>query len=461
VRAEDAPADAPVFDRTSADATAAAPGAGRGAPATRPDLQPGAHAGPPPEARADLPAQARSDAPSAGPADPAAKLPAGLPGTAGWGRRDRDPGRFQFATLVVPLLLFVATRVVQLLLMTWMDGPDDTVRGKLLAWDAGFFVRMIRGGYPSGFSYDTNGTMIGNELAFFPGYPMVARLVHLAGVEATTAALIVGWITGALAAMAVYALGAELYDRRVGLMLSLLFCTQPMSVVLSMAYSEALFVSLTAAALVAAHRRAWIYAGLFAMAAGLTRPTGAAIAVAILFAAVVYLADGGERRWRALAGACLALSGVPAYLLWVGQRVGAWDAWFQIQTAGWNTTFDFGISTFKFVRDALRAGDAWVELSVAWLLLAALVAAGVAVARKVWPPLIIYGVIVLVLVLGQSGFYHSKPRLLVPALLILVPAAVALARTRRTSTAVLALVGFAGFGLWYGSYLLTVWPYAI
>jgi hypothetical protein len=99
-------------------------------------------------------------------------------------------------------------------------------------------------------------------------------------------------------------------------------------------------------------------------------------------------------------------------------------------------------------------------VSVAWLLVAAVVAAGVAVARRVWPPLVVYGLIALVLVLGQGGYFHSKPRLLVPVLLVLVPAAVALGRAKRR-TAALVLAGYAAFGLWYGAYLLTVWPFAI
>jgi hypothetical protein len=83
-----------------------------------------------------------------------------------------------------------------------------------------------------------------------------------------------------------------------------------------------------------------------------------------------------------------------------------------------------------------------------------------AVTHRVWPPLLVYGLIALVLAVGQSGYYHSKPRLLVPVLVILVPLALALARAR-TRTAALVLAGYALFGLWYGAYLITVWRFAI
>jgi hypothetical protein len=156
----------------------------------------------------------------------------------------------------------------------------------------------------------------------------------------------------------------------------------------------------------------------------------------------------------------VALAGVPAYLFWVGQRVGTWGAWFDIQTAGWGTTFDYGLSSWRFVRDALHGGEGWVHVSIAWMLIVVVIAAVLAIRRRVWLPLIVYGLIALVLVLGQGGYYHSKPRLLVPVLLILVPGAVALGRAR-IGTMALVLSGYAAFGLWYGAYLVTVWHYAI
>ena len=66
----------------------------------------------------------------------------------------------------------------------------------------------------------------------------------------------------------------------------------------------------------------------------------------------------------------------------------------------------------------------------------------------------------MVLVYGQAGFYHSKPRLLVPVLLTLLPAAVAAARAR-PRVAVLSIAAWGAFGLWYGAYLVAVWPYTL
>lgn len=371
-----------------------------------------------------------------------------------------EPRRWHW--LAVPLGIYAATRVVQLALIAWLlpAGTTDTVHSRLLSWDTGWFLEVAREGYPDGYTYNADGALTANGLAFFPGYPALIRLVHeITRMGYENSALAVSWIAGAAAVAGVYALGRRLYDTRVAAALAVLFCAQPMSVVLSMAYSEGLFVALVCAALLAAHRRSWLVAGLFGLAAALTRPTGAALAIALGVAAVLELRRR-DRRWQAVAGAALALVGVPAYLAWVGVRVGDWHAWFDIQTAGWGSTFDFGLGAVEFVLGTLRSAEGWVQVSVALILIAAVAAAVVAVARRVWTPLLVYGLITLALVLGQNGFYHSKPRLLVPCLVILVPAAVAIGRTR-PRTAAWVLGGYALFGMWYGAYLITVWRFAI
>ncbi|GAA1813006.1 hypothetical protein HC028_06410 [Planosporangium flavigriseum] len=363
--------------------------------------------------------------------------------------------------LAIPLGIFAGTRILQLTLVAWMLPPGETgVMRRLLSWDAGWFIRVARDGYPRG-PISTFGDDSAGGLAFFPGYPLLVRGLHaVTPLDFGTAALVVAWIAAAAAAVGLFALARSLYDTRVATVLTLLFFAQPMSVVLSMGYSEGLFVAFVTGALYAAHRRVWLGAGLLGLAAALTRPTGAGLAVALAVAALIAVREKRADRWRAVAAAVPALLGVPAYLWWVGQRAGTWHAWFDVQTSGWGTTFDFGLGASRFVLDSLRTGQDWVQVSVALLLIAAVVAAVVAVARRIWPPLLVYGLIALALAVGQSGFYHSKPRLLVPALVILVPAALALARAR-TRTAAFVLAGYGLFGLWYGAYLITVWRFAI
>jgi len=353
-------------------------------------------------------------------------------------------------------------------MLLWLDAAahDGTgLRGRLLVWDAGWFLRVAVNGYPHGYTYRQNGQLEGNELAFFPLYPMLIRGVAALGLDAGTAAIAVSWLASIGAAIALHLLGTTLYDKRAGWALVAICCTAPVSVVLSMAYSESLFLALVAGMLVAAHRRVWWAAGLLGVGAALTRPTGAAAAVALAVAAVLAIRDTRRHRtsepaWPPIVAAVVALAGVPAYLGWVALRVGDPAAWFRIQTAGWGTSFDYGASTVAFLGRTLSKGDGWIPVSVAVILVAALAAAGVALALRPWLPLAVYGVIAMILVYGQAGFYHSKPRLLLPVLLTLLPAVTAAARAR-PRVAVLSITAWALFGLWYGAYLVVVWPYTL
>ena len=358
--------------------------------------------------------------------------------------------------------IFALTRIAQLIILGWLDAADDDpvgIRQRLLVWDAGWFLRVAVDGYPHGYTYEA-GVLQGNELAFFPVYPMLIRLVAGLGIEPHTAALVVSWLASFGAAVAVHLLGTSLHNKRTGWALVAICFSAPVSIVFSMAYSEGIFLALVAGMLVAAHRRVWWAAGLLGLLTALTRPTGAAAAVALAVGALMAVRESRAKAWQPITAAVVALAGVPLFLAWVGWRVGDPAAWFRIQAAGWGTAFDYGSSTVSFVATTLSTGDGWVPVSVALILLAALGAAGVALAQRPWLPLAVYGVIAMVLVYGQAGFYHSKPRLLVPVLLTLLPAAVAAARAR-PRVAVASIVAWALFGLWYGAYLVAVWPYTL
>jgi Mannosyltransferase (PIG-V) len=364
--------------------------------------------------------------------------------------------------VAVAVGLLALTRIAQLLMIWWLGGESTSGGGvwhRLLVWDGGWFLRVALNGYPHGYTYDANHVLQANELAFFPLYPMLIRGVTLLGVAPNVAAVGVAWIASIGAAIALHLLGTSLYGKRAGWALVAICCSAPVSVVLSMAYSESLFLALVAGMLVAAHRRAWFPAALLGLGAALTRPTGAAAALALAVAAL--MAVRHERnKLPPLAAAVTALAGVPLFLGWVGWRVGDWAAWFKIQTAGWGTSFDYGSSTISFLKATFTGADGWVQVSVGLILLAALAAAGVALAQKPWLPLAVYGVVAMILVYGQAGFYHSKPRLLLPVLLTLLPSVIAAARAR-PRVAVLAISAWAAFGLWYGAYLITIWPYTM
>ncbi|UFR05456.1 hypothetical protein KBP30_31725 [Streptomyces sp. Go40/10] len=377
--------------------------------------------------------------------------------------RIRLPGPRTLRVVRPALMIYGAATLLHLGILAIMIPPGGPgLRDRLLAWDGRLYMEIAAHGYPSGLTETLPGRPTGNNLAFFPLFPLLVRAVHtVTRLETGTAAIVTANLAFAAALIVVGLLMTRLYGRRTALVtVVLLAAVQPMSLVFVMAYSESLFLALSAGTLLAVRREAWLTAGVLAMLAGLTRPAGVATAAALAFAAALLLARTRRLAPRPLAAVALACTGTPGYLWWVARRVGRPDAWFAVQRAGWGTRWDGGRSFLRFLTQTLTSGDGWVAVSTAVLLLAVIDATLVTCHRSTWPPLLVYGLGILVLALGQSSFYHSKLRLVLPAMLFLVPAARALARAR-TRTAVIALGGGALFGCWYGAYMLTVWPYAI
>jgi hypothetical protein len=248
-------------------------------------------------------------------------------------------------------------------------------------------------------------------------------------------------------------------SRRAGLLLVALFAAAPMGVVLSMAYTEALFCALAVWALVGVLNRQWLLAGFCSAAAGLVRPTGSALAMAVglaALAAVVARRDG-LRPWLAT---LLAASGLIGYLGYVGWRTGRLTAWFDIQRTGWGSQFDGGESLVRFVGRTLRGGHEAYDLAVLLTLIASIVLLVVAVRMRLPWPVLVYAAAVLITVWCSDGQIHSRVRLLMPAFPLLLPVAIGLAR-RRTGTAVAVVVAAALASAWFGGYTLTIWRYAI
>ncbi len=159
---------------------------------------------------------------------------------------------------------------------------------------------------------------------------------------------------------------------------------------------------------------------------------------------------------RLWAGAALAPAGWTGYVLWVGYRTGdVTGGYFEVQRR-WGSRFDFGRGSLEFVRHLLLHGDRFV-----FPVALALVAAGVLLflllaADRAPLPLLVYCGALLLVAVGGSGFFQSKPRFLLPAFPLLLPPAVALVRTARARPwhAALVVAALAGLSFAYGAYLV-------
>lgn len=208
--------------------------------------------------------------------------------------------------------------------------------GSLERWDALWYLALAQHGYPD--PAVAGGTGIPEAYAFFPLLPLLTRVAayplfghhllaaNLLALAATVAALagvhrLVETETGdgvlagrALTAVAVF----------------------PAAYFLVAPYTEALFLALTAWAMVAARRSRWPTAALLALTAGLTRPVAALLAAAFT-AEIVRQRREGTRPARpvaSLAAVVAAPVGTGLFGAWTRIAAGSWTAPLDAQ-GGW------------------------------------------------------------------------------------------------------------------------------
>ncbi|GAC00358.1 hypothetical protein GONAM_15_00650 [Gordonia namibiensis NBRC 108229] len=414
---------------------------------------------------------------SSGGSTPARRSADPRPPFADWVRRHR--------WCIDALVVYLVIRAIGILTLARFADLRDTTLGKALTvWDGQWMLAIATHGYdgvPASLT-DARGIHTSDTaFAFFPGYPyLVGLLAKLPGVTPFGAALTLNLVLGCIAAVGAARLGmacARLMsshspigpapERATGLFLVVLFAATPMSIVLNMAYTEAMFCALATWALIGILEKRWLLAGVMAGLCGFCRPTAAVIIGVVVLASIVFLWTGrhssavtGTDRARAAAAIVLSPLGYLTYLGVVWAHTGSPTGWFRIQTEGWDTEFDWGVAAFNFVNEQLVNSAEVAPTATSWIVLSTLVMLAVAVwARLPWPVLLFGSLLVAQIVLS-SGLMMSRPRLLLPAFVLLIPLAMALARARPV-VAGLVIVPIVVGSSWFGAHMLTVFPHAM
>jgi hypothetical protein len=153
--------------------------------------------------------------------------------------------------------------------------PPSALLAAWSQWDANWYISIGLNGYPTR-----------EPTGFFPLYPV---LIHLATLimgraNALAAAMVVANLgtLGAFIALGLLASGEEARADAAWRVIRV-FAAYPLAVFLAAPYTEGLFVALAASALLCARRGSWRWAAGWALLAALTRPTGLALAPALLW----------------------------------------------------------------------------------------------------------------------------------------------------------------------------------
>ncbi|MEB3966176.1 hypothetical protein OKJ48_39020 [Streptomyces kunmingensis] len=355
--------------------------------------------------------------------------------------------------------LFAAARltgIVAVTVMAWLSGREPlALLGR--SWDSRWYLHIAEDGYGARTLHFGHGVVF-SDMAFFPLYPALIRALHeTLPFEAATGALLISWTATLAAALGIYRIGELLHGRLVATLLVVLWGLLPHSSVLTMAYTEPVLTALGTWSLYAVLKGRWVWAGSLAALAGLSRPNGFAVAAAVLAtAACEIVRRRGRVPHRLWTGALLAPAGWAAYVLWVGFRKGdPLGGYFAVQR-GWGSTFDFGVGSARSVKKMLLHGDRFVFPMTLVIVAAAVLLYVLLLLDRPPLPLLVYSGVLLLVALGGSGYFESKPRFLLPAFPLLLPMACALARTARArpAHALLVVGALAGLSVTYGTYLI-------
>ena len=385
--------------------------------------------------------------------------------SAGVGKHGTSPG---FRLPLCGALMFAGIRVLSLATAAFLL-PRGKVRELhyslqhlIASWDSGYYLGIAVHGYP----HEPGNIRYETIFARFPGYPAaIHAIAWMPGVSPLWAGLGVTIAAGLTAAWGLTRLSMTLTgDRRVSLLTTALWAVAPGSIVLSMVYSEALFCALAIWSLIALVERHWLTAAGLTILAGTVRSTALALVAAVTVAALPVLIRAARARqpiaawWRpatALLLAPLGLLGNWGYVAWAVHRPGGW---FWIEKNAHNG-FDWGHSTMLALKNAIIDGPtADRALILLVIAVAATLAAGSLTERM---PMCLHTytlVIVLTALAAGPGYLGSKPRFLLPAMLLGLPLARLLAPARtRVLTPLIAALAAASTG--FSLYLMSFgWP---
>ncbi len=256
--------------------------------------------------------------------------------------RPRSTGRRGRSTVIrnpmLTALFWAITRVSLLIVLAivLLRKHDRTLASTLANWDVQHYITIAQHGYADK-----------NDMAFFPGLPILLRALHTVGISYPLAGVILGLAGSALATWALYRIG--------GTMPAALWLIAPTTVFTLVGYTEAPFCAAAFWAWERARAGKWWQASLLAGLACTFRVSGVFLVIALVVLALVGNGEGKSqdlpRSWpQRIHNAfwmIVPTAVVAAYIAYLYYLTGSWTAWLQAQQTGWARGFKSPIEAFK------------------------------------------------------------------------------------------------------------------
>ncbi|WP_296104556.1 glycosyltransferase family 87 protein [uncultured Corynebacterium sp.] len=335
---------------------------------------------------------------------------------------------------------------------------NSSFSDQIQSWDAQWFTRIAEFGYRGGETIDGNPPEF-RTVAFLPGTPWLLRATHaMTGLNWAAAGLLMNAIIGAIATCLLAAIIRTFTHSLLAIVLAVaVFAGFPMSVTYMMAYSEALFALCTFLFILGYVKKNFPLAATGVFLACLVRMTGFDLAIAFAIGVLLH------HRHNARAWICVAVAplGGAIYMLWADHLARNAGGYFAVQKDGWGTQFDFGKTTFHDLPRQIFALEGVVPLWGSLAILGTLTLIVVGIVRRFPFMMWLCGTGMGLNVILSSGYFHSRPRLLLMAGVLLTICMIVTTVRRWPIMTTAYTIVIVWVGVWLSEYMLTQWAYAI
>ncbi len=188
-----------------------------------------------------------------------------------------------------PTGLFLLFLICYLILFQIGDVKYYNLARTLTQWDAVHYLSIADSGYEK-FPCDYNPSYICGNVGWFPFYPLVARIVTMAGIDANLAVLLVSWLSFWAALIIIFYLLESMFNRRTALLSLVALLLFPTSFYFLTAFPYSLYLLLTSIVFLLLHKKRYTWLFLPSGFLAVTYPSGIIIALPLLYCLV--------RNWR-------------------------------------------------------------------------------------------------------------------------------------------------------------------
>lgn len=335
---------------------------------------------------------------------------------------------------------------------------NSSFSDKIQSWDAQWFTRIAEFGYRGGDAIDGKPPEF-RTVAFLPGTPWLLRATHaITGLDWAAAGLLMNAVIGAIATCVLVAIIRHYTRSLLAVVLAVaVFAGFPMSVTYMMAYSEALFALCTFLFILGYVKKNFPVAAAGVFLACLVRMTGYDLAIAFAIGVLLH------HRRNLQAWICVAVAplGGAMYMLWANYLARDAGGYFAIQKDGWGTQFDFGKATLHDLPRQIFAMEGVVPLWGSLAILGTLTLIIVGIIRRFPFMMWLCGTGLGLNVILSSGYFHSRPRLLLMAGVLLTMCMILTTVRRWPIVTTAYTIVIVWVGVWLSEYMLAQWAYAI